>query len=210
MKVLGVVFSPRKNGNTEILVQEALKGAEEMGADTELVATRELNINPCDGCGSCQKSGVCRINDDMQKMYEKLLDADGIILGTPVYFWQMCAQAKTFIDRTYALTFPNLKLANKVGAAIAVAGRTGAVEVLNTLSRYFINNHMIVAESVEGLASEKGSIVNDERGMRSARELGKQVALLIKLGNRFPEEYEIPIYRLVHEKYKAPRYPRNT
>ncbi len=208
MKVLGIVFSPRKNGNTEIIVREALEGAREAGAEAELITTRDYKINPCDGCGSCHKTGECRINDDMQIMYKKLLEADGIIFGTPVYFWQMCAQAKIFIDRTYALTFPNLKLSNKVAAAIAVAGRTGAVETLNFFNRYFISNHMICAESVEGLAYEKGSIVNDERGMKAARELGKQIVLMIKDGNRFPEEHNIPLYRIAQERYGASRYPK--
>lgn len=122
----------------------------------------------------------------------------------------MCSQAKTFIDRTYALTFPNLKLSNKVAAAIAVAARAGAIETLNFFTRYFISNHMICAESVEGLAYEKSSILNDERGMKTARELGRQVALMIKRGNSFPEEHDIPLYRIAQERYGASRYPKST
>jgi len=208
MRVLGIVFSPRKGGNTEILMKEALKGAEAEGAETKLILTREYNIKPCDACDSCHKTGECHIKDDMQTLYRELLEADAIIFGTPVYFWHICAQAKIFIDRTYALTFPKLKLANKVGAAIAVAARTGAVEALNFFTRYFISNHMICAEGVEGLAYEKGSIVNDLRGMNAARELGRQVALMVKLKNRFPEEFDIPLYRIAQEKYGAPRYPK--
>lgn len=73
MKVLGIVFSPRRNGNTEILVREALKGAEEVGAETELITTRDYKINPCDGCESCYETGKCHINDDMQIIMKNFL-----------------------------------------------------------------------------------------------------------------------------------------
>ena len=76
MKVLGIVCSPRKGGNTEILIQEALAGAKETGADVELLNISEMNISPCDGCMTCHQSGECKIKDDMQKIYEQLLAAD--------------------------------------------------------------------------------------------------------------------------------------
>jgi len=208
MKVLGIVFSPRKKGNTEILVNEALTGAKECGAETELVAVRDYEINPCEGCMSCEKTGKCKINDDMQIMYNKLLEADGVIFGAPVYFWNICGQAKIFIDRTVALSSPTLRLANKVGAIITVAMRTGASEAGSFFIKYCVHNHMTVTEAVDGLAIEKGSIVDDERAMKASKELGKTVALTIKLKNRFPESYNIPLYRLA-QKHGAPTYPRN-
>ena len=139
----------------------------------------------------------------MQLMYEKLLEADGIIFGTPVYFWHICAHAKIFIDRTNAIFYP-MSLTNKVGAAIAVATRTGAVEALSFFTQYFILNHMICAEFVDGLACGRGEIVNDVHTMKASKELGRQVGLLIKLKNRFPEEYDIPLYRFVQKKYGVP------
>lgn len=207
MKVLGMIFSPRKGGNTEILVKEALAGAMSAGAETELLTTADKNIKPCDACRSCEKTGECHINDNMQEIYKKLLEADGIILGTPVYFWSMCGQAKIFLDRTVALRYPYLKLANKVGGAVAVATRTGAVNTLNIFERYFISNHMLPAESVEGLAKEKGEIRKDEHAMKSALELGRQIVLLIKRKFTFPEEFDLPINKLVHKKYKVALYP---
>jgi len=207
MKVLGIVCSPRKGGNTEILVHEALTGARDSGAKTELLTVGDKEIKPCDGCRSCKKTGECHIKDDMQLIYEKMLNADGIILGTPVYFWSMSGQAKVLIDRTYALRHPHLKLANKVAGAIAVAGRTGAISTLNVLQRYFASNHMFSADLVEGLAEERGTVTKDKRGMKSAYEMGRQNVSLIKQQLRFPEEFDVPMYEFVKRKYKTPRYP---
>lgn len=209
MNVLGIVCSPRKGGNTEILVQEALAGARDSGAKTELLTVRDKDIKPCDGCLSCKKTGECRIKDDMQLVYEKMLNADGIVIGTPVYFWSISGQAKVLLDRTHALRFPHLKLANKVAGAIAVAARDGVISALNTLQRYFASNHMFSAELVEGLAAEKGTITKDKRGMKSAYEMGRQIVSLIKRQLRFPEEFDIPLYRFVKRKYKTPNYPSN-
>ena len=100
MKILAVSCSPRKQGNTEILLNEALEGAKAEGAEVELYRVSGKNIQPCDGCWSCMKEGQCHIKDDMQELYEKLLAADGIIFGTPIYFYNMTAQAKTLLDRT--------------------------------------------------------------------------------------------------------------
>jgi multimeric flavodoxin WrbA len=209
MMVLGIVCSPRKGGNTEILVQEALAGARDSGAKTELLTVGDKEIKPCDGCLSCEKTGECHIKDDMQLVYEKMLSADGIIIGTPVYFWSMSGQAKVLIDRTYALRHPHLRLANKVAGAIAVAARTGVISTLNALQRYFASNHMFSVELVEGLAEERGTVTRDKRGMKSAYEMGRQIVSLIKQQPRFPEEFDIPLYRFVKRKYKTPRYPSN-
>jgi multimeric flavodoxin WrbA len=100
MKVLGIACSPRKKGNTDILLEQALSGAEESGAEVEFLPIRDLDIKPCQGCTRCTKDGKCRTRDDMQIVYEKMLAADGIIFGVPIYFWSMCGQAKVLLDRT--------------------------------------------------------------------------------------------------------------
>ena len=94
MNIIGIACSPRKDGNTDILIKEALAGAKDSGAKTELITIRDNEIKPCDGCGSCVNTGICHIKDDMQIIYKKMLDADGIILATPVYFWTVSGQAK--------------------------------------------------------------------------------------------------------------------
>ncbi len=106
MKVVGFVGSPRSGGNTATLVSQALAGAASAGAETELVHIPSLSISGCHGCKYCKTHDSCRIEDDMQKIYEKIRSADGIIFGTPVYFAQMTGQMKLCIDRLYALITP--------------------------------------------------------------------------------------------------------
>ena len=87
MKVLGVSFSFRKSGNSETLLREALKGAGECAAETELVSLSGKNIGPCRGCMSCKEAGICALKDDMQEIYPRLEEADGLILAGPVYYY---------------------------------------------------------------------------------------------------------------------------
>ncbi|AEH60482.1 NADPH-dependent FMN reductase [Methanosalsum zhilinae DSM 4017] len=101
MKVLGVVGSQRKNGNTSALVKEALKPFEENGIDTKLVFLGDYNINDCNGCDGCQDTFRCIVDDDMQDIYPKILEADAIVLGSPTYFYNVSGDMKTFIDRCY-------------------------------------------------------------------------------------------------------------
>jgi multimeric flavodoxin WrbA len=181
LKILGISCSPRKGGNTEILISEALSGAKEEGANTSLLQIHKLKIAPCNGCSKCHQSGECRIKDDMQKVYQRLLAADGIILGSPVYFWSVSAQTKTLMDRTYALRFPDHKLANKVGGAIAVAGRRGTMSTISVINNFFLGHDMLATGlGIVGYGTEKGEVKQDKHAMKSARSLGKQIVRIIK------------------------------
>ncbi|MFC2013472.1 flavodoxin family protein [Chloroflexota bacterium] len=200
MKVLGIVCSPRKGGNTEILVKEALTRAKDCGAETELLTVWDKEIKPCDGCAFCADTGKCHIEDDMQEIYLKFLDTDGIIWGTPVYFSDVTAQAKIIIDRLYAL-YKIGRLANKVAGVISVAGGVGHASVWNLFTAFFAENHMFSVDLVYGFASKKGDILKDKHAMKSAWELGRQVVLTVERQFRFPEEYDIPMYRYVEREY---------
>ena len=103
MKVLGIVGSPRRQSNTEILLDAALAGAKERGAEVEKVAVSELKISPCREIYACLKDGNCAIKDDMQWLYEKLLEADHIIFASPIFFYGITSQAKAMVDRCQAL-----------------------------------------------------------------------------------------------------------
>ncbi|MEM2154555.1 MAG: flavodoxin family protein [Nitrososphaeria archaeon] len=180
MKVIGISSSPRRGGNTEILVLESLKGASLLGAETNFLRLSDLNINPCCGCQSCVKDGVCIIEDDMQIVYRNLIEADGIIIGSPVYFWSVSALAKIFMDRTYALRYPTRKLRGKVGGAIAVAAHRGCSHTLSTINNFFLHHKMIVIGlGVSGYASQEGDVRKDERAVQESREMGKEIVNLI-------------------------------
>lgn len=176
-KIVGVVCSPRLGGNTEILIKEALEGAKGKGADVGLITLSGREIRPCDHCGACYERGDCHIRDDMEEIYGQLLEADGIVLGSPVYFWTVSAQAKLFMDRTYALRYPNLRLRDKIGGAIAVAGRRGQLEALTLINNFFLGQGMIpTGLGVDGRGSKEGEVREDARAMDDAKELGERIA----------------------------------
>jgi len=102
-QILGISGSPRRNGNTELLIKEFMRGAKAGGHKPELIILSELKISPCTSCGSCQKTGKCIINDDMQLMHKKLVEADCIVFASPIYFCGVSAQLKSFIDRCQTL-----------------------------------------------------------------------------------------------------------
>lgn len=103
MKVLGISASPRVNGNSDLLLRRALAGAESAGAQTEYIRLSDLNIAACTECNACYETGKCRIEDDFQTISAKMLDADRLILATPIFFMSVCAQAKVLIDRCQCL-----------------------------------------------------------------------------------------------------------
>jgi multimeric flavodoxin WrbA len=185
MKVVGIVCSPRKGGNTEILVREALKAVAEAGGETELVLVAGKNIAPCDGCEACQKSGICKIKDDMQNIYQKLELADGVIFGTPVYFLNVSAQAKAVIDRTYAFLGVR-RLRGKVAAALVAVRRVGAGQVLSLLYTYFTIQRMIIAGGGIGYGRKKGEVRKGVGGspalsaLEEARAVGRNVVWMLQ------------------------------
>ena len=101
MRILGIIGSPRIGGNTETLVDEVLAGAKEAGASIEKILLNNLNINPCQACNSCRKTGNCMHKDDMVDLLDKMVESDGWVLGTPIYWWGPTAQFKAFLDRWY-------------------------------------------------------------------------------------------------------------
>jgi len=103
MKALGIMGSPRRQSNTEILLDKALEGAREAGAEVEKVLVSKLKISPCLEIYACRKDGNCAIKDDMQLLYKKLLEADHVIFASPMFFYGVTSQAKALIDRCQAL-----------------------------------------------------------------------------------------------------------
>jgi len=103
MKVLGISTSPRLNGNSDLLLQRALAGAESAGAEVEYVRLSDFEVGPCIECNSCFETGVCVIEDDYQQLLGRMLDADRLVFAIPVFFMSACAQAKMLIDRGQCL-----------------------------------------------------------------------------------------------------------
>ncbi len=202
MKIVGILGSERQGGNTEVLLDVALEEAQKNGVLTDKVPLRDKSIAPCDGCLGCTKTGKCVIEDDAQEIYGKMLESEGIIWATPVYFWSMSGQTKTLMDRTYALLFPKLQLTNKVGGLILVAGTRGCMNAANAFHMYFKYNHMFFAEFAYGYAREKGEIKKNAFAVNIAKEMIRQMISLINADLRFPEEFDMSLHRFVRNKYQ--------
>lgn len=166
-------------------MREALEAVEEAGGEPQLCLLSEMDVQPCDACGACWETGECKIDDDMQKIYDLLLAADGVIFGTPVYFINVSAQAKAVIDRTYALLRSG-KLRGKVAAALVAVRRVGGGQVLSLLYSYFAAQRMIIAGGGIGYGREKGDVNQGTGGspvftaLQEGQAVGKSVARMIE------------------------------
>ncbi len=184
MKIVGIVGSPRKKGNTEILTAHALNAIAEEGLDTDLVRLAGLDIRPCDACMVCRKEERCPIEDDFFPVYLRMKEADGIILASPVYFGSATALIKGLMDRTGYISLHNGgPFRGKVGGSLAVARRAGQNFTLAQLTFWFQILGMVVPGSTYwnmGFGGERGEVSNDEEGMRTAWNFGKNVAWVTK------------------------------
>lgn len=200
MYILGVAGSPRRRGNTEILMETALSAAAEGGAQTEMLTLKGRTIQPCDGCYVCQRDGECHIDDDLQEIYVKCQQAAGIILGSPIFFHSVTGPVKNMMDRFYGFYYTGA-LRNKVAGAILVAGGSGHIQAWNHLQGFFNLNRMFCADPVYGFARDRGDIHRDRYAMLAAGELGRQMVALVNQGLHYPEEWNRPVRLHIKEKY---------
>jgi multimeric flavodoxin WrbA len=180
MRVLAVVGSPRKRGNTDLLVDALLRGAEEGGAIVEKVYLADKDIKPCDGCDVCFTNGECVHDDDMVALYEKLLECEVWALGTPVYWWGPTAQMKAFIDRWYFLTDQHRgALEGKRAVLVAPFGDDDpetARHLVGMFAAAFKYLKMDFAGQILVTASEKGEVASNAAALEEARSLGQRLA----------------------------------
>jgi multimeric flavodoxin WrbA len=180
MRILGIVGSPRKNGNTEILMNEVLGVVRKAGWETETFLMSEKQVAPCDACGACFEVGSCVVQDDMQELYDQLDRADAVIFGSPVYFGSVSAQMKAIMDRMFAL-LKRRSLKGKVAGTLAVTRRVGAIQTRSLLNSFCIAQGMIVAGGAIGYGREIGDVLTgvgggiDISAMDEARMLGGNV-----------------------------------
>lgn len=175
LRILGIIGSPRRGGNTEVLVDEVLAGAVEAGALTEKVILNELDIVPCQACNGCQEGGACVQQDDMQALLEQMQRNQVWVLGTPVYWWGPTAQFKAFLDRWYGVrrvTFQGRHVVLTVplggGASYArhtVGMLTDALDYLGT---------KLVATVLAPGASGRGTVRGQAGVMAAARQAGRE------------------------------------
>jgi multimeric flavodoxin WrbA len=190
MKVLGLFGSPRRGGNTDILLEEALKGAEKEGAEIERLYLSDLKMTPCRECHGCDETGNCIILDEMQKIYPKLLEADVIILASPIFFYGVTAWAKILIDRSQALWAkkylvkdPSMGKGGKrrKGFFISVGATKGqkVFEGAILTVKYFFDvlNAEYTGELLYKGVDGKGEILKHSEALEQAREAGRKLVL---------------------------------
>ncbi|MEW6377648.1 MAG: flavodoxin family protein [Thermodesulfobacteriota bacterium] len=188
MKVLGIFGSPRRGGNTELLLEEALKGAKAEGAEVERLFITDFTITPCKECHGCDRTGECVILDDMQKIYPKLLEADVIILASPIFFYGITAWAKALVDRTqafwarkYLVKDPSLGKEGKrrKGFLISVGGTKGqrVFEGAILTTKYFFDvlNAEYIGELVFRGIDAKEDILKHPDALQHAFEAGRKL-----------------------------------
>ena len=187
MKVVAFNGSARKDGNTAILIRRVLEVLKSEGIETDLIQLAGERIHGCIACGTCRKvkNRECKIvNDNVNLYIAKMIEANGIILGSPTYFSMMSPEMKALIDRAGYVARANGDIfKRKVGAAVVAVRRAGGIPTFDAINHFFLISQMIVPGSSYwnvGLGDEKGDVEKDEEGLKTMETLGKNMAWLLK------------------------------
>jgi multimeric flavodoxin WrbA len=187
MKVVAFNGSPRKDGNTVTLIKHVLDELEKERIETEIVQIGGKSIHGCTACGKCveNKDRKCIIDKDIvNDCIEKMLEADGIILGSPTYFADLTPELKALIDRAGFVAGANGGLLrHKVGAAVVAVRRAGSIHVFDSINHLFTISQMIIPGSSYwniGMGLDEGNVERDEEGIQTMHTLGQNMAWLLK------------------------------
>lgn len=185
MKVLAINSSARKDGNTAILINTVLEELNKAGIETEMIQLAGNVIEPCKACWACGGQGNCvHRKDSFREVFEKMKEADGILLGSPVYSANVSANMQALLERAAVVADMNPGLfTHKVGAAVAAVRRGGAMQAVDTMNHFFLNHEMIVVGSTYwnmGYGQMSGDVCNDEEGLANMRNLGQNMSYLLK------------------------------
>ncbi len=187
MRVVAFSGSARRDGNTAIMVREVFSTLEAAGVETELVQLAGKTVRGCRACYKCKdtKDQRCSMKEDVvNECIQKMLEADGILLASPTYFADVTAEIKALMDRAGMVSRMNGDmLKRKLGAALSVARRGGAIHTFDSLNHFFLIGQMIVVGSSYwniGFGADKGDVAKDEEAMQVMRTLGENMAWLLK------------------------------
>ena len=187
MKVIAFNGSPKKEGNTFYLINKVLETLQHEGVETQIVHIGGKNIRGCQACYQCKKNkdSECAMKDDIINDCIKMMsEADGIIIGSPTYFADLTSDTKAFIDRTGFVARANGNLfKRKLGAAVVSQRRAGAIHTFDSINHLFTISEMIVVGSNYwnlGFGAGPGDVVNDNEGMENMKNLGENMAWLLK------------------------------
>ena len=206
MKVLGLVGSYRKNGNTDILLKKVLDGVKSENIDSRYIFLDDYDIKDCIGCEGCKNTYKCVINDDMQQLYPLLMEADAIVLGSPTYFYNVTGKVKNFLNRLYCYEIFDehdraiwMSLNEVVGVKYAVT--VAVCEQDNEEDMGFTS--LTMSKTLEALgyriianikalnAFSKGSILQQKQQLENAAQIGVKLAKTLKLRNNIKNAYKM-------------------
>lgn len=205
MKILLINGSPKKEGNTYIALHEVQKTLEAEGIETELIHVGHKAICGCIACNRCVELGKCVVDDMVNEVAPKFKEADGIVVGSPVYYGSPNGTLLSFLDRLFYSTPFDKSM--KVGAAIAVARRGGTTATFDVLNKYFTISNMPIVPSqywnnVHGRVP--GEALQDGEGLQTMRQLARNMAFLVKSIQLGKEKFGLPL----HEKRIATHFIR--
>lgn len=187
MKVLAINSSARKDGNTAFLINTVFEELNKEGIETEMIQLSGKIMEPCKACWACGGKKNCVYKKDpFQEIFEKMTQADGIILGSPVYTANMSANMQALLERASVVTDMNRSenlFAHKVGAVVTAARRGGALSTLDSMNHFFmLQNMFVVGSSYWPMAYGQmpGDVQSDEEGLETMRNLGRNMAYLLK------------------------------
>jgi len=184
MKVIGFNGSPRRDGNTSILFNHVFREIEKESIETELIQLSAKEIHGCIACYKCfeNKDQQCAVKDDAANEYIKMMTkAQGIILGSPVYFIDVTPEMKALIDRSGFVSRANGGMyRNKVGAVVAAFRRSGAMHAIDTMNHFLVSQEIFIVGRAIGVGRDKGEVEKDEEGMQLVKTLGQRMAWLLK------------------------------
>ncbi len=184
MYIVAIVGSPRRSGNTSYLVDRALEEAAGLGAGTEKISLSDYRLGACFAHDNCGKTNSCAYQDDGLWILKKFSEADGVILATPVYYYNMSAWMKIFIDRNWFLREHGKKCRARAVGIIVVGGGAGIEDTVSAMNR-FVNgssfNHLAVDSRrvVTGCAEDQREAKNDSKLVEEARELGRWMVKMV-------------------------------
>ncbi|MDY6916342.1 MAG: flavodoxin family protein [Chloroflexota bacterium] len=181
MKIVAIVGSPRPRGNTSYLVDQALDEAARHGIETQKIFLSQYAVGGCQGHDNCASQSECLQKDDAPWILERFRQADGVILATPVYYFNMTAQMKAFIDRNYFLYMHDIGIDARAGGLIIVASSEGVGQTDRALRRFlafYLGNDRIT--TVSAFASKLGDMKNNAAAIEEARKLGVDMATVLK------------------------------
>jgi len=185
MKVIGISGSARKDGNTAILINTVFSELQKCGIETEMIQLWDKEIDCCKGCFGCNGKSCCVIDSDVfNDCFQKMVEADGIILGSPVYSADISGKMKAFIERAGVIVATNPGLLKyKIGASVVAVRRGGGMTAVDTLNHFFLNKEVLLVGSTYWnmvYGKDVGDVLSDAEGMKNMQNLGQNMAWVLK------------------------------